>query len=480
MRRRNEDIFKKLNKETPLIKSSSGLENNMPEKRTFDLLLEKQQSTAKKKPAATRSYNKPVKRSSPKTTAKTQEIDVFSAKSRTNTRAKDALHDVDYGVPKKKQKKSLELGATETRSVKAPKTKRTGHTNALKFAEKSAALDYNEDKLNLAMRGQEPRAEQRRSVEAPKRAEQSKRADTARRTTARKTINDKKTASQLEPPITKRQKVEKLATEMQQKQNSSAVENRQVRSQPRPARSSSNQAKANSAMPKNGVKKVFRHENKYYINYKDHMVLQTALSSVMSLDNNADETGGYHIRSLYFDDIYETALAEKVAGTDNRCKYRIRIYNYSDGIIKLEKKQKHGKFIKKTSMNLSRQEYDSIIADDYNFLLDKKNGLAKEFFLKSRTRLLKPKVVVDYWREAYVYPIEDVRVTFDIDLKGSTMLTDIFDPNMPVMPVFDNGIMVLEVKFNKYLPEAIKCALNSVGAAKRSAISKYVLCRKYD
>lgn len=474
MRRRDDDIFKKLNNEKPLSKSSSGLDKKMPEKSTFDLLLEKQ-NAAKKKPTATRGYNKPAKRNTSKSTPK--DLDIFSAKSKSNTKAKDALHDIEHGKPEKKAKASPELGTAATSPKKVSKTKRTAHTDALKFAEKSAALDYNEDKLNSAIKGLELGSEQKERIQAPKKPEQPKRIATPKNT-ARKTSVDK-TAKELEPPITQKQKVEKLANEMQEKQNRATAQKSSLKPVQRSITKSA-VAKTNHNKPKSGVKKVFRHENKYYINYKDHMVLQTALSSVMRLDSNADEYGGYHIRSLYFDDIYETALAEKIAGTDNRCKYRIRIYNYSDGIIKLEKKQKCGKFIKKTSMNLTREECDSIIAGDSSFLLEKPHKLAKEFYLQTRTRLLKPKVVVDYWREAYVYPIEDVRVTFDIDLKGSTMLTDIFDPNMPVLPVFDNGIMVLEVKFNKYLPEAIKCALNSVGAAKRSAISKYVLCRKYD
>lgn len=473
--RRRDDIFEKLNTEKPLGKSSSGLDKKMPEKSTFDLLLEKQQSSAKKKPTATRGNTRPAKRNTSKAASK--DLDIFSAKSRSSTRAKDALHDIDYGKPEKKAIAKPELSKVAASTKKVPKTKRTAHTDALKFAEKSAALDYNEDKLNRAMKGTKLGAEQEKEVEAKKKTEQSKRGQTSNNTAKKTSIE--RTAKELEPPISKKQTVEKLAVEMQEKQNRAMAQ----KSSQKPIRSSistSAVARTSDNKPKSGIKKVFRHENKYYINYKDHMVLQTALSSVMRLDSNADEYGGYHIRSLYFDDIYETALTEKIAGSDNRCKYRIRIYNYSDGIIKLEKKQKRGKFIKKTSMNLTRDECDSIIAGDSSFLLEKPHKLAKEFYLQTRTRLLKPKVVVDYWREAYVYPVEDVRVTFDIDLKGSTMLTDIFDPNMPVLPVFDNGIMVLEVKFNKYLPEAIKCALNSVGAAKRSAISKYVLCRKYD
>ena len=486
MRRRDDDIFKKLSGEKPLAKSASGSGHKMPEKSTFDILLEKQ-STERKKPTTQKSAG----RKAPQKSAKQpeNELDVFSEKSKSSTRAKDAKHDIDYGSkPAKKEKpqEQPQVGAETKKRTAAPKEtpkkRRSPHDDALKIAEMSAALDYNEDKLERAMKGLEIGAEQTgKRAEVPKKAEAPKRAAASRERSAvqpKKAQPKQKAQVKTQPGAKKTPQPAKTLKQPQMKKETSAASTQSIK----PADSSVSRASMARSVKgaERGVKKVLRHEHKYYINYKDHIVLQTALSSIMRLDENADEYGGYHIRSLYFDDVYETALAEKINGTDNRKKYRIRIYNYSDGDIKLEKKQKHGKFIRKTSMNLTRAECDSLIAGDPNFLLEKDNKLATEFYLNMRSRLLRPRVIVDYWREAYVYPIEDVRITFDIDLKGSTMLTDIFDPNTPVLPVFDNGIMVLEVKFNKYLPEAIKCALHSVGAVKRSAISKYVLCRKYD
>ena len=97
-----------------------------------------------------------------------------------------------------------------------------------------------------------------------------------------------------------------------------------------------------------------------------------------------------------------------------------------------------------------------------------------------KNNLLRPRVIVDYRREAYVSPFENVRITFDKDLKAGLWLTDIFNPHAPTMPVLEPGTMVLEVKFNRYLPVFIKTVLNNVNAAQRSAVSKYVLCRKYE
>ena len=224
----------------------------------------------------------------------------------------------------------------------------------------------------------------------------------------------------------------------------------------------------------------FRHELKYYINYRDYVLLRSALKALMPLDAYAGEDGTYHIRSLYFDDVYETAVKEKMAGTDGRSKYRVRIYNFSDDVIKFEKKIKRGQYVAKKSITLSRTEYESIAAGDYGFLLARQEPLAQELYVEMRSNLLRPRVFVDYVREAYVSPLENVRITFDKDLKSGLALGDIFDAHTPVMSMYDEGMMVLEVKFNRYLPEFIKCVLNNINTAQRSAISKYIICRKYD
>lgn len=224
----------------------------------------------------------------------------------------------------------------------------------------------------------------------------------------------------------------------------------------------------------------FRHEMKFYINYRDYATLRGMLKAVMRYDRFGGEDGTYFVRSLYFDDIYESALLEKIAGYDSRRKYRIRAYNFKDDNIRFEKKYKHGQYIAKTDIRLSRSEYESIMAEDYDFLKYRDEELAKELYLEMRNNMLRPRVIVDYFREAFVFPIEEVRVTFDKDLRAGLWKGDIFDKNAPVMPMYDSGLMVMEVKFYKFLPEFIRTALNGLNASDRCAISKYVICRKYE
>lgn len=225
---------------------------------------------------------------------------------------------------------------------------------------------------------------------------------------------------------------------------------------------------------------LYRHELKYYINMADYALLHRKLSLTMEQDANAAKSGGeYFIRSLYFDDMDDSALREKLDGVDDRDKFRIRIYNMSDSLIKLECKHKEAGYIKKQSIRLSREEYEALRRGNYTFLLGRPEPFARRMFAEFSLRPLRPVVMVDYMREAYVFPIEDVRVTFDKNVKTGYRSTALFDPNVPTYPVMTDYDMVLEIKFNRYLPTYIR-ALVQTEANARSAISKYVLCRKYE
>ena len=85
-----------------------------------------------------------------------------------------------------------------------------------------------------------------------------------------------------------------------------------------------------------------RHELKFYINEMQYYLLSRALDRVLDRDPNGDENNEYHIRSLYFDTVFNDALYDKLDGVQNRDKYRIRIYNLSDRVIKMECKTKVG------------------------------------------------------------------------------------------------------------------------------------------
>lgn len=224
-------------------------------------------------------------------------------------------------------------------------------------------------------------------------------------------------------------------------------------------------------------KKVFRHEFKYYINYFEHEVLRGRLKSLLGSDSFSDDSGEYHIRSLYFDDLSSSALYEKQAGILDREKYRIRIYNLSDKVIKLEKKSRVGQFIHKESARISRYEYDQISKGEYDFLLARNNSLLAQFYFSLKSCKLSPCVIVDYTREAYVLNINNIRITFDKKLSTGMNNLDIFCSN-PTIDALEEPKLILEVKYDHFLPDYIRDVLQ-ISSSQRFAISKYVICRKY-
>ena len=82
----------------------------------------------------------------------------------------------------------------------------------------------------------------------------------------------------------------------------------------------------------------FRHEWKHLINYGDHIELKQRLCAVLSPDPHAEPNGTYSVRSLYFDNVCDKVLREKLNGVNNREKFRIRYYKDDPSFLRLEKK----------------------------------------------------------------------------------------------------------------------------------------------
>lgn len=224
-----------------------------------------------------------------------------------------------------------------------------------------------------------------------------------------------------------------------------------------------------------------RHELKFFINPMQQFLLTQALDRVLDRDPNGDENNEYHIRSLYFDTIFNSALFDKVDGVQNRDKYRIRIYNMSEKIIKMECKTKVGTLISKRSLTIPRDLCDQIIAGDPAGLETTRSGLLSDVYREMTVNLLRPAVIVDYVREAYLHPAEEVRITFDKQLRSGMRSIDLFDPYVPTVPPFAHDETILEVKYNRVLPPYIRDVLTTYCRdAVQTAISKYTWCRSFE
>lgn len=222
----------------------------------------------------------------------------------------------------------------------------------------------------------------------------------------------------------------------------------------------------------------FRHELKHRINLREDLVLSQRLRKIFERDSHCGADGSYIVTSLYFDTPCDDALRDKLSGISRREKFRIRYYGDNPAFIRLEKKSRINSLSIKQSAVLRVDEAERILEGDTAFLLDSANPILEEFYSKLRGECLTPKTVVTYRREAFVYGPGNVRITLDRDVRTSLDSTDFLNPDIFRMPVME-GITVLEVKYDRFLPEIAAMAVQIPGR-KASACSKYALCRRFD
>ena len=220
----------------------------------------------------------------------------------------------------------------------------------------------------------------------------------------------------------------------------------------------------------------FRHEWKHEINFSDMIAIRHRLRAVAKPDPHAVD-GSYFIRSLYFDNLSDKALREKIDGVNCREKFRIRYYDHDPSLIHLEKKSKWNGLGNKQSAVLTAQEAQAIIDGELDWMLDSGRPLVQELYSKMQTQGLRPKTIVDYTREPFVYDPGTVRVTLDYDIRTGLNCTDFLNPDCVTIPA-GNAPIILEVKWDKYLPSVIRDAVQLNGR-RTSAFSKYAICRIY-
>ena len=221
----------------------------------------------------------------------------------------------------------------------------------------------------------------------------------------------------------------------------------------------------------------YRHELKYVISQAQIPLLRTRIEQFMRPDPHTSLGGLYTIRSVYFDDYYNTCYYENENGTDPREKFRIRIYNHSSERIGLEcKRKERGKTLKKSCI-LSKPQAEMLINCD-EIAIDDQPPLLRKMLLQMNTRFLQPVTIVEYERIPYICQYGNVRVTFDMNMSSSVYFDSFFNECIPKRPIMPPGMHLLEVKFDEYLPDYIYSALN-LGTLQQTSYSKYYLCRRY-
>jgi len=219
---------------------------------------------------------------------------------------------------------------------------------------------------------------------------------------------------------------------------------------------------------------TYRHELKYLLHQSDYAMLKLRVAELLERDTNVNTQGLYTVRSLYFDDFYNSAFNEKEMSIFIRQKYRIRLYNQSRDVIHLERKMKYNNYVNKMTAPLSPDEAMQIIHGDYGFLKRSKEPLHKILYYEIMTKVLRPRIIIDYEREPFVMDAGTVRITFDRNIRASMDDLDLFCPDLAMMETLDTGFLIMEVKYTEFLPSMIRKILPT-SAVDYSAISKYFL-----
>lgn len=226
----------------------------------------------------------------------------------------------------------------------------------------------------------------------------------------------------------------------------------------------------------NTMETRYRHEWKHEISYADMLTLRARLGAIMEHDPHA-VNGKYLIRSLYFDNLSDKALREKIDGVNRREKFRIRYYNGDTSLIHLEKKSRLNGLGTKYSAELTAEEAQKIVSGDTEWMMESGRPLIEELYCKMRYQGLRPKTIVDYTREPFIFRPGNDRVTLDYDIRSGLSATDFLDPDCITVPAGD-APRILEVKWDDYLPSIIRDAVTLQGR-RVCAFSKYAQCRVY-
>lgn len=247
----------------------------------------------------------------------------------------------------------------------------------------------------------------------------------------------------------------------------------------------------------------YRHELKYKISYPDYLAMRSRLRLVMKADPHAAAGGRYLVRSVYFDNLNDKALREKIDGVAKREKFRIRYYNDDLSYIVLEKKMKIGSLCLKCSAPITEEECRKILSGgrssatdgvrssaidggrgsmrkgDLSFMKEHPQELVRELYAKMTYQLLRPRVLVSYTREPFIYPAGNVRVTFDSDIRTSLFHQEFLTKEAAGISATDEPQDVyLEVKFDAFLPEVVQDLIRVKGI-RQHAFSKYSASRRF-
>lgn len=197
-----------------------------------------------------------------------------------------------------------------------------------------------------------------------------------------------------------------------------------------------------------------RFEFKYRLSPLSYQRIRNSVRLHATLDHYSlkDPDGRYFVRSLYYDTDDYRAYAEKLSGESNRIKLRVRTYSREEAtspFVSVELKTRSNALITKFGTHVPTEQYTHYVRTGH--WPDLSDPVLVEAERLTRLQALRPKVLVDYRREAFVpRDASGVRITFDHDLRYASS-TDLFPQHAFFHNITPHRI-VLEIKATRDYP----------------------------
>jgi hypothetical protein len=191
-----------------------------------------------------------------------------------------------------------------------------------------------------------------------------------------------------------------------------------------------------------------RFEEKFVLDAFQYRQVTAGISGFMKRDNfsKAASQGRYFVGSLYFDTSDYRAYMEKITGERNRLKLRIRSYTpvYGEAeFVSVELKTRSGRLIIKYGTHAPISAYDHYMETGSWGPTD--DPVLIEFERIARVQCQRPKVVVEYEREAFTsLRPSQLRISFDHAIRYARA-TSLF-PKIPIYRKQPGYPIILEIK----------------------------------
>ncbi len=219
-----------------------------------------------------------------------------------------------------------------------------------------------------------------------------------------------------------------------------------------------------------------RKEIKYEITYQEYQYIKHVLDMSMKKDIHGDNDGEYTIRSMYFDNHLHEIENDKEEDINSVKKYRIRMYNNDASTLLLERKSNENGYMEKIQQKIEKADVENILNGNYMKLMENKETLKTELYLRILLKQFRPVIVIEYTRRAYRDDISKASVTIDREIKSTNDCTKFFEE----INREDSKKYILEVKYESYIPEYIKNIIANIENKKITRAKFITQIKKYN